>query len=405
MGMQASRDVPGCLAGKWNGPRRTVRARLVFLRELSLRVQYIGRIHVGAVLAPAGHWMVYISRVFEKSGLYTISIMWDLMAKLKERGWLQNVQWLQIWSDTGTHFRSYEVLSTYGYDFIDVYRFNIGINFGAEEHLKGRVDGHFSDLGNRKRRAATKATIKTISSLCMVYTSRHLEMIKLNPSLPTEEYIEFLPPARSTIRHSRFRISSLPGRIMTNYYWSFVYNNRRRTNLCGTGVDHLKVTAVFVRAHGLSGLAAGNAKKVRPYLMPKDAEDPDAANEYEKPAIDAEGDLQHKTKDYLGWRISYQPHDPTVLCTTTFARKIRRKMNGMQDVLDKLPEAKRMYRTGDAVREVHTATVAKQAAKQKLINDLSGDSEILRERSSFFLIRSRVVIWTRFESVGCLQTP
>ena len=71
---------------------------------------------------------IYLSRVMDRTGPYTIALLDDLLGRLDLSGTTD----IQLWSDTGTHFRSYQVLGTIGVEFVNKYRKNFHPAYGAE---------------------------------------------------------------------------------------------------------------------------------------------------------------------------------------------------------------------------------------------------------------------------------
>ena len=116
-----------------------------------------------------GEWFIYVSRVVDKSCRYSMSILIDVLGRLNFEG----VTDVTIWSDAGTHFRSYQMMGTICKHVMETYRCNFQLNYGLEKHFKNVCDG------NSHRNSA--AEIKTPS-----YT-------KGSPTHSTQMQVRFIP--------------------------------------------------------------------------------------------------------------------------------------------------------------------------------------------------------------------
>ena len=82
----------------------------------------------GQGVADENEHHIYLSRVMDRTAAFTIALLDDLLGRIDLSGTTD----ILLWSDVGTHFRSYAVLGTVGIDLVDKYRTNIHPNYGPE---------------------------------------------------------------------------------------------------------------------------------------------------------------------------------------------------------------------------------------------------------------------------------
>lgn len=78
---------------------------------------------------------------------------------------MEDLAGLSMWSDTGTHFRAWQMVGTAGVTVADDIQADVRLNFGLEGHMKGICDGKNARMNGVKRQAAKLRMIGNIEEL------------------------------------------------------------------------------------------------------------------------------------------------------------------------------------------------------------------------------------------------
>jgi len=223
----------------------------------------------GESMGERGEWYLYCSRVIERDSVYTMALLWDLFERIKLEN-RDSVEKLVSWADAGTHFRSYKVLASLGVLVPDTYRKHVTINWGPEKHMKGVVDGKFAGLDAAKDDAATRKDITSIAELVQAFEEDYQQRQLIDPALPKEHFINFLPGLKKDIRCRDFATAGGHGGvgIQACYSWEFVLLDQRRVRVFGRGAAADVATNLKAYCRGLPGRASANDVSFTPVLAP-----------------------------------------------------------------------------------------------------------------------------------------
>ena len=157
----------------------------------------------GTGIGEHGCWITTISRVIEKSGIFTCYCMDEVIDKISETfGWI-DVLSNYLNSDAGPTYRCGVYLGSVGFRWLDKIRKLNGTGdkpgegmltnkqgIGIENHSKSKVDRYFSQLKGRIQRAEKSRWIKTIAEVCAVLEE---EASWKSDEQPREMFIPLLP--------------------------------------------------------------------------------------------------------------------------------------------------------------------------------------------------------------------
>jgi hypothetical protein len=109
-------------------------------------------------------WITHLSKVVDKSCLYTCYTLENTLVWLKENKYLEGIRKICLWSDSGPHYRSYLLLSCIITRWMGTYRTDFAVRYGLEKHLKGDIDSHFGLLARRLLQAETATSLTEVTS-------------------------------------------------------------------------------------------------------------------------------------------------------------------------------------------------------------------------------------------------
>ena len=79
---------------------------------------------------PDGHqWFFYFTRIVEHNVTFVVAVLDDLLPRLS----LSSTNTLEIWADTGPHFRAYRLLATQAVKYSDKFDISTAVNYGCEK--------------------------------------------------------------------------------------------------------------------------------------------------------------------------------------------------------------------------------------------------------------------------------
>ena len=94
-------------------------------------------------LHPEGHYHCVITKVVEKTALFTCCVLEDSIESLSSRGFLDGVTKIVLWSDCGGHYRNKTLLACCNHHWIRRFSKDFVIKFGLEHHMKSWMDKFF----------------------------------------------------------------------------------------------------------------------------------------------------------------------------------------------------------------------------------------------------------------------
>merc|ERR1712115_593389 len=104
----------------------------------------------------------------EKSGAFT-NTLWDA---IEERICWDKVKAVNLWADTGPHYRCDEFITHYGFTFAERRKIQCHLKFGLEKHGKGKIDGFSVGYGRYDIHTLAKKRFQ-VSLTCSKCTGMH----------------------------------------------------------------------------------------------------------------------------------------------------------------------------------------------------------------------------------------
>ena len=112
-----------------------------------------------------------LTRVVEKTAAYLCVLMEFIMDSLKKDGDLDGCEIIRQWSDCGPHCRAVRTLAHAGAYWPAKYHKSFHIIWGPEEHMKGLIDAHFSQVEHGLGRAAGQTDLLDMLDCVKALTS------------------------------------------------------------------------------------------------------------------------------------------------------------------------------------------------------------------------------------------
>jgi hypothetical protein len=277
-----------------------------------------------------------LSRVMEKTSEYTVAAVMEVTSRLD----LTQTDQLIFWTDVGTHFRSYRVLSTLPLRVAETHKVHCKINYGCENHMNKLVDGRFALQTAAKDKHALMHDIHSISDCVNLWSADFLERKRYAPDIGDEDYIEYFPAPKSEITMYEF---TPRGRgnigIKVCHSWEFRIKDKRRVNLFGHPPNNYNVTAMVGICRMLPGRSDCHDVKFEPIVKPNgtdadaDSDEDVIAEELEEVVGPVGERLQLHTKELDGWRVSYKLDQPEKAVYASLRRKLQHKLKAHQPLL------------------------------------------------------------------------
>lgn len=280
-------------------------------------------------MPPGGIYIALLSRVMDKSQRYAFACIRECLNRVS----LDSCHTICFHSDCGPHFRGHTLFGSLTVHTLGVAKKHLRIQFGAEHHMKSRVDGLFGRMGRAVQQGRQEAMLKTIGDVVQCCESFRLPP---GPAASQEMYIDFVPLALAKLRLVRFKRTVMPIPIKSCYEYRIRHNDVRRTHLFGTGPRLHVLTAVTISCHMLRGCPAGAAMT---YMPERDMDShlglpaPDEASDEEEEKSNQQ--IAHDTKDEQGWRTSYRQQRPEEIQYTDLQHRLRWKRNRMTIAVDR----------------------------------------------------------------------
>jgi hypothetical protein len=316
----------------------------------------------GENLPVSGQWHTYMGRITDKSSWYPVSCLMDLVRHIN---W-ENVEQLHVWQDCGTHFRSRQMLTCLGKTVLEtVEKLRVvWAHYGCEHHFKSIVDGHFGRLSRERLDAAQTTCLTDPEDLVKLHGDRHEQRKAADPSIATERYILFWPPEKKEIMTRVFRLDKIPVPLRSCYSWSFTRKDFRRKTLMGAGAMRDTLKNVDARAVVLST----NSKPVPVFELvlekPAEAGVEEAADEEGEEPVEEEA-VNHQTKLWRGWKMSYRMQEPDKVEPSKHVKQMERKQKVLDTILTPLIPLADRTRTVDMIKHDKLQQIGKQAVKTK----------------------------------------
>jgi hypothetical protein len=277
-----------------------------------------------------------LSRVMEKTSEYTVAAVMEVTNRLD----LTETDQLVFWTDVGTHFRSYRVLSTLPLRIAETHKVHCKINYGCENHMKKLVDGRFALQSAAKDKHALMHDIHSISDCVNLWTADFLDRKKYAPDIGDEDYIEYFPTPKSEITMYEF---TSRGRahigIKVCHSWEFRLKDKRRVQLFGHPPNDCNVTAMIGICRMLPGRTDNHDVKFEPIVKPKGTEadadsDEDGIGDELDDVVGPVGErLKLHTKELDGWRVSYKLDQPEKMPYKSLRKKLQHKLKAHQSLM------------------------------------------------------------------------
>ena len=135
----------------------------------------------------------YVSGVMDHTCLFTVAALKDLLSRVHGGTYSH----LHFWRDCGPHFRCYETLA---FALADVPKItgaeSVVVNYFAEKHGKGRVDGCFGLQARWVADYAMRREILTRSDYIAACRAGAAETTASDPGGPSYTIVDFTPPAK-----------------------------------------------------------------------------------------------------------------------------------------------------------------------------------------------------------------
>jgi hypothetical protein len=304
----------------------------------------------GSGASTNGDWWCYLSRVVERTGSFTVTLLRHLLSSLDLSGSTNVCAWM----DCGKHFRNRVVLGTVANNFVSEFRKHFHLRFGFESHFKNPVDGYFAELGARRRDSEKRCLLADVSDLVRCYEEGYAaKKCELQGACPIEHIVEFVPPIKEHVAVTTFVARTMPSTVTGCYSWDFTLADQRRRQLVGR---ESTLTGTLVRAQLLVGSRCANEQtsakcKVvvgsaacpdpsRVEVMASGSSEaavagPEAGQSSEVAAdVGAEAEdgedgeraiLAFDTQNHMGWRTSYRTMEEEKFKPGKFVMGLRRK--------------------------------------------------------------------------------
>ena len=245
----------------------------------------------------------FVTRVLEKSCVFAIELKNVILDMLVADGWLKPKMHLQLWSDTGTHFRSMRTLGSAAYCWPMKYKVNVNVGFLLEAHAKGCIDGHGGRLARVRARECPKRDILTTADLVQVYEDDYERRKLVRPDIDEEIYLDWLPAAAKKDVDTCV-VTNTPVGIRSCHQWCFSIFDYRRKNYLA--VDKATITGTQCRATLLPGMRCTDARTCHlRFKKEGDVDEPIGVDEpidEPLPEIGLSSELNTTLTDYNGWR-------------------------------------------------------------------------------------------------------
>ena len=258
-------------------------------------------IYVSGAGLDVPRYYTFLSDVLDHSTRYVMAVLLRLFEILPQASVARHV-W---WSDVGVHFRSARFFYFWLVHMAKEWKTPTELNYFAEGHGKGIIDGH---AGRNRRWLEQAARTKTISScedMAACLQERADQQAKRSPGRAICHYVTFNPPAISELPQDTFDASVLRKAGL----------GVRSTYALSSEVDI--AGQVKVASHSLTGMSA-TCEAVPPAADRKGKTAKPASTCLRSSAADAcEGDVEEDEAHVElgkpgtdGWRRTYRTQEP-----------------------------------------------------------------------------------------------
>ncbi len=278
----------------------------------------------GHGLPANGVFITTISRVVEKTSLWTVCVIERALQLLEERyGIFAGCEEFVTWYDAGPHYRCRQFLGSLCVTFIEQFKpkdalLHTCARFGLEHHLKDDLDRWFGELDGRILRQQTHRWICTIDDLVEVF--REEGSTKPPGLFPVELFDDFMPTIRKqdfAKTHPALVAASLPAPVKSCHEWECRLLDARRKQMLGR--DGVSITGVECRASRLPHMHSqlewthcrvdtGRVEEPKALDGQEDREEDE--KDVEQPTVDKASQVAMLTNEHLGWRTSYRQMEP-----------------------------------------------------------------------------------------------
>jgi hypothetical protein len=211
---------------------------------------------------------------------------------------------------------------------------HLRVRFGAEHHMKSRVDACFARVSGAIEWASRLRDVVDAHDAvkaCREWVAQHKSSSGVHHP---HDFIDYLPPPKKELRIFLFHSRCLPLSIRACHEWSFRRADIRRLSLFGR-VQKNVLTGIEGRCHPVphqgskdvwayfpeAQFESGSLLKAVAPVEPLDSDEEDC----ERPA------LSHTVQDYEGWRFSYRKTTPEAFGWEQFQKRLRWKATKMAE--------------------------------------------------------------------------
>ena len=115
-----------------------------------------------------------LTRALEKSAVLAHVGIQQVIQELRERGHLDGIKQIILWSDVGPSFRSWLFLSMVAIDIAGRLQLPCEVNFLLEKHGKNLCDSWFAILARRRRMSSVDRTIDSYRELIQAIQNKYI---------------------------------------------------------------------------------------------------------------------------------------------------------------------------------------------------------------------------------------
>ena len=200
---------------------------------------------------PQGRYVFLITRVLEKTAVFASVIKEFLIQRLIDDGTIRDWSTLCFWSDTGTHFRSHRSLASAVCYIPERFKVHTRLCFSLECHAKSELDGYFGQINHTIANARSVEHLNSLADLVRVLRQDHADKVELGLSLPSCEFLEWLPDVeKKDVAKAPILPSSMPVKLRQCHCCHTLCADRRRIKYANAAGE---VTGTWVWSSILPG--------------------------------------------------------------------------------------------------------------------------------------------------------
>ena len=239
-------------------------------------------------------------------------------------------------------------------------------NFNCDQHGKSDVDGEFGRQSAVIANAACQRELHDISDVVEVLEEDFNRRLRLNPEIPMQHSIEYVPPVRSSVETSKFTKASFSiDRLKSSYCWESTRHTVKRKKDDGRHPYDELLTNTRFRPTMLTNEPCTYPPKI-PVLADRDAESDDEEDVKEGDSVV----VPTATKIWNGWKCSYRQNEPELdilMKRKLFFKTLSKKSMDLSSTMRHHPEPVRR-RSIEEIAPTVRASADRKNAKAKKFN-------------------------------------